>query len=201
MPPEIQAHLFEPFFTTKGGRGSGLGLAAVYGIMRRHSGRVKVVSAPGAGTTVTLSFPRPAPLPVPTPSAEAPQATARASHALRLLVVDDEPAVRQSLAALLRQSGHQVHVAPDGEAALALAMQATFDAVLTDLSMPGLSGAGLAKAIKTRFPRLPVVLLTGWIDEHDIDRGAVDRILIKPISLAALHETLETISPSDTPAR
>jgi CheY-like chemotaxis protein len=178
-----------------------LGLAAVYGIMRRHSGRVKVVSAPGAGTTVTLSFPRPAPLPVPTPSAEAPQATARASHALRLLVVDDEPAVRQSLAALLRQSGHQVHVAPDGEAALALAMQATFDAVLTDLSMPGLSGAGLAKAIKTRFPRLPVVLLTGWIDEHDIDRGAVDRILIKPISLAALHETLETISPSDTPAR
>jgi PAS domain S-box-containing protein len=186
MPPEVQAKIFEPFFTTKGIKGTGLGLAVVYGILERHGGRIAVTSALGQGTTFTLTFPRGAALnQVP----GAPPTGAGLSSPRRLLVVDDEPLVRQTLATLLRAAGHGVTEAPDGATALALLATTPVDCVLTDLGMPGMSGWELARQVKAQTPPLPVLLLTGWgeqVDQAPAERAHVDRILGKPVQIAAL---------------
>jgi PAS domain S-box-containing protein len=197
MPPEVQARLFEPFFTTKGVRGTGLGLAAVYGIMERHGGRIEVQSALGRGTTVTLAFRQATDAPFGQGEPRAPHPTAPR----RLLLVDDEPLVRTTVAALLRIAGHSVTEAADGATALRLMGEAAPDVVLTDLGMPGMNGWELAKAIKAVQPTLPVVLLTGWQDHtpgEDADRQAVDVILGKPVSLSALRQAIDDL-PQATP--
>jgi CheY-like chemotaxis protein len=191
MPPEVQARIFEPFFTTKGVRGTGLGLAVVYGIMKRHGGTVEVASAPMQGATFTLRFRRadtPGPVPVATPVA----ATTR-----RLLVVDDEPVVLTTVAALLRAAGHTVLEAADGPAALALLAREPLDLAFTDLGMPDMNGWELAREIKARRPGLPVVLLTGWRDPtpgDDQTERHVDTILGKPIRLGDVLRVIDRLT-------
>jgi CheY-like chemotaxis protein len=112
-------------------------------------------------------------------------------------VVDDEPGVRQTLARLLRHAGHQVVEAPDGPSALEVLATAEVDCVLTDLSMPGMSGYTLARAVKTARPGLPVILLSGWQDaepEDQADRQAVDAILGKPVKVPELLQTIEVLT-------
>jgi PAS domain S-box-containing protein len=199
MSTDVQAKLFEPFFTTKGVKGTGLGLSVVYGIMERHGGTIAVASIPGQGTTFTLTFQRASETcPVAAPPAEA----ASDVPALRLLVVDDEPLVRQTLVTLLQAIGHIVDEAADGPTALARLQQAPADVVLTDLGMPGMSGWELAGAIKAQSPHRPVLLLTGWQDQMPEDaanRQHVDAILGKPVRLEALREVLVGLSQGRKP--
>jgi len=178
MSEEVRQRIFDPFFTTKGGRGMGLGLSVVYGIMERHGGHIAVRSAPGQGTTVSLRF-RPA------PGGEADAAPDLPRHRpvpRRILVVEDDPMVRDTIVSLLRSAGHLVTDAPGGAAGIDRLADGPVDLVLTDLGMPEVTGWDVARAARARHPRLPVVLLTGW-GEHGSGEtappGLVDKILAK----------------------
>jgi GAF domain-containing protein/CheY-like chemotaxis protein len=184
MTEEVRQRIFDPFFSTKQLRGTGLGLSVVYGIMERHGGHIAVTSAPGQGTTVTLRFQAATADAIPPSPAPALPVAAR-----RILLVDDERIVRQTLASLLRSAGHTVVEAEGGASALAAIGAEVVDLVCTDLGMPGMNGWELAQALKARAPTLPVVLLTGWGDQvaAQADRqGLVDCILGKPARLQDL---------------
>ena len=201
MSEEVRKRIFDPFFTTKGKLGTGLGLSVVYGIMERHGGRIEVASAPGRGTSFTLRF-RMAPAIIATPSIrEGAPLPPR-----RLLLVDDDPMVRQTLANLLRSVGHKVIEADGGSEGLARLADSSVDLVLTDLGMPGVSGWDVARASREQRPGLPVVLLTGWGDqpgmEESRERRLVDRVLGKPVRLEDLQAVIaELTPPGPVPAR
>jgi signal transduction histidine kinase len=188
MSDTVQRQIFEPFFTTKGVKGTGLGLSVVYAIMERHRGSVQVQSAPGRGTTFTLRFQ------AATQARSAPAPTAAPILARqRLLLIDDEATVRGTVAALLRTSGHTVTEADGGEAGLARLAETPIDVVITDLGMPDLTGWDVAREVKARAPRMPVILLTGWGNQaaqEEGPHGVVDRIVGKPFRLEELLRAL-----------
>jgi signal transduction histidine kinase/ActR/RegA family two-component response regulator len=198
MSEEVRQRVFDPFFTTKGGRGTGLGLSLVYGIMERHGGRIDVWSTPGRGTSFMLRF-RTAP---PKDTVAPKDPTERRTIPRRLLVVDDDHMVRQTIAGLLRASGHLVTDADGGAAGIARLEDTPVDLVFTDLGMPEVTGWDVARAVRARRPGLPIVLLTGW-GEHGTGEaqpaGLVDRILGKPVrleDLLAVIDELTTVEPS-----
>jgi CheY-like chemotaxis protein len=191
MSPAVQARLFEPFFTTKGVRGTGLGLSMVYGIVSRHDGEITVQSAEGQGTTITLR------LPVTTvTTAEAVQpstALPPIADSLRLLIIDDDPLLAETLGELLRLQGHETAIATSGRDGLIRLAAEPFDLVITDLGMPEMSGWEVAQAIKASRPGLPVIMVTGWGDalEHErLDGTGVAAILAKPYTDAQLRRVL-----------
>ncbi|MBI4611533.1 MAG: GAF domain-containing protein [Candidatus Rokubacteria bacterium] len=182
MPPDVQRRIFDPFFTTKGPLGTGLGLSMTYGIVTRHGGEISVGSSAGEGSTFRLSFPasRALPTEAATPPASSPTA------ALRCLVVDDEPLVREVLSDLLSQGGHEVVLVADGAEAIARCRAEPFDLVLTDLAMPGVSGLQVARAVKDHDPAVPVFVITGWGVEYspeELKVHGVDKVLPKPVKL------------------
>ncbi len=185
MDDHVLAHLFEPFFTTKElGRGTGLGLATVYGIVRQSGGTIQVASQPREGSTFTVYFPR-AVASSPTASvAAAPPVVAGGSETV--LVVEDEEAVRHLVCRVLRSKGYRVLEAPHAEAALALAETAgTIDLLVTDLVMPGLGGAALASRLVALRPALRVVFITGYAIEAVERQGELavgSALLEKPFS-------------------
>ncbi|OGB95475.1 MAG: hypothetical protein A2Z31_06200 [candidate division NC10 bacterium RBG_16_65_8] len=184
MTDAVRRRVFDPFFTTKGLHGTGLGLSATYGIMERHGGQIEVASAPGQGTTFRLRF-RPAAAAAPPALHVTPSAVP--SH--RILLVDDDAAVRQTLAALLRASDQEVIEADSGAAALNWLETTEVDLVLTDLGMPQVTGWEVARAAKKRRPDLPVVLLTGWGEQAEVEvseDAGVDRVLTKPVPRSTL---------------
>jgi signal transduction histidine kinase len=185
MPAEVRRRAHEPFFTTKGVKATGLGLSVAYGIARRHGGELTIQSEEGRGTTVLVHLPASAePSVTPVPS----------RGPLRILLVDDEEEVRRALADMLASAGHTVITAADGAEALrCLDADAGIELVMTDLVMPGMTGAELATAVKARRPALPVGLVTGWGDvpeSHKAAHAAIDFILAKPVMLEALHEAV-----------
>ncbi|MFN8632726.1 MAG: PAS domain S-box protein [Chloroflexota bacterium] len=193
MSAETRDRLFEPFFSTKGDSGSGLGLAIVYGIVERHGGTIAVESTPGHGTTFRLSF----------PSAAVQQSDGAMSAAdteirpLRILVVDDEPALVTMLARLLSSDGHDVTVATSGEEALAILASSPADVVISDLSMgAGMNGWDLAAAVRTH-PRSPYfILTTGWgaeIEQAEAESRGVLAVVSKPYRLPDLRKVLSTL--------
>jgi signal transduction histidine kinase/DNA-binding NarL/FixJ family response regulator len=186
IPAEIQPRIFDPFFTTKGVQRTGLGLAAVYGTLQRQGGTITVASTPGQGTTFTLRLPAAVAVQAATPPAPVP-ALAEGTPC-RLLVIDDEPQVRETLANLLRAVGHTVTEAASGPAGLALLATTPVDCVLTDLGMPEMTGWEVARHITAAWPTLPIVVLTGWGDQaiKDARAPAVARVLSKPIRLKQL---------------
>jgi signal transduction histidine kinase/ActR/RegA family two-component response regulator len=199
MSEEVRQRVFDPFFTTKGGRGTGLGLSLVYGIMERHGGRIEVRSAPGRGTSFILRF-RTAP---PKDAAVPQDPTERRTMPRRLLVVDDDRLADHVIAGLLRASGHVVTDADGGAAGIARLEETPVDLVFTDLGMPEVTGWDVARAVRARRPGLPIVLLTGW-GEHGTGEaqpaGLVDRILGKPVrleDLLAVIDELTTVEPSE----
>lgn len=198
MDEETRRRCLEPFFTTKGERGTGLGLAMVYGVARRHGAEIEIESTPGKGTTMRLSFPVPAPAEADlTPLAAATAAPSR----LRILVVDDDPLLIKSLSDILESDGHAVTTANGGrEGIQAFQMEdpnQQFDLVITDLGMPYVDGRKVATAIKTARASVPVILLTGWgqrlVAEGDLP-AHVDRVLSKPPKLRDLRGALTELT-------
>jgi PAS domain S-box-containing protein len=197
MSAAVRSHCLEPFFTTKGERGTGLGLAMVYGMVQRHSGELEIDSEPGVGTTVRLIFP------VMTGVAGAPLvAEPRSVPPLRLLVIDDDPLLLESLQATLAYDGHDVTVAEGGQAGIDAFMASEkrperFSVVITDLGMPTVDGRRVAAAIKSVSPATPVVLLTGWGHNLRADNDLpahVDQVLAKPPKLADLRTALADLT-------
>jgi signal transduction histidine kinase/ActR/RegA family two-component response regulator len=192
MDEETRRRCLEPFFTTKGERGTGLGLAMVYGTMQRHSAEIEVESAVGKGTTMRLSFGIP---PTPAVGPVAPTATTPVAP-LHILVVDDDPLVLKSLRDTLEADGHNVTTADGGQAGIdaffaASAQGNPFQVVITDLGMPYVDGRKVSSAVKTAVPGTVVLMLTGWGQRLVADRDVpphVDRVLSKPPKLRELRE-------------
>ena len=164
MDEETRRRCFEPFFTTKGERGTGMGLAMVYGMVQRHDAHIEIDSVPGTGTTVRLQF-KAAPS---TATAAARTAAARPSRPLNLLVIDDDPLVAQSLLHVLSHEGHTVTTADGGQAgidafAAANGQGRPFDVVMTDLGMPYVDGRAVAAAIKAMSPLTPACCLQAGV--------------------------------------
>jgi len=187
MSDEVQQNIFEPLFTTKGDEGTGMGLAASYGIIQEHEGTIDVSSEPGEGTQFTLTFP-PAdgdPAPVEPPPTEPSE-----PESVSVLVVDDEEMVRSTVTRLLSLNGHEVDRASSGSKALTMFSDTDYDIVFTDFGMPEMTGAELSRELKERAPDLPVVLLTGYTEtEKAIDE--VDGILSKPFKRDELEATIQ----------
>ena len=181
MDAETEARLFEPFFTTKDvGQGTGLGLSTVYGILRQSGGYVGVTTAPGQGSTFSVY------LPVTTEAVRTarPAEPEAAPHPGSVLVVEDEPEVLRMAARVLRSEGYEVSEAADaGEALTALVTSGPFDLLLSDVSMPVVSGLELAEQVRRDRPDLPILLMTGHTGAEEIRRAAERggyRILDKP---------------------
>lgn len=158
MSAEVQARAFEPFFSTKGERGTGLGLAQVYGIVQQHGGEIRVMSSPGHGTTFCLLLPWAEPAGTDPP---APAASPMEAGRLTILAVEDEPALSRLLASMLGE--HDVLLAASGEEALAVLDAQPVDLVVSDLGLgSGMSGWDLADAVRLRSPKTRFILATGW---------------------------------------
>jgi signal transduction histidine kinase len=161
MSPDVVRRIFEPFFTTKPtGQGTGLGLATVHGIVTAAGGSLSVDSQPGAGTTIRAFFPA-ADEEVP-PRAATPTAALTRGTGETILIVENEPAVLEVTARMLRRNGYQVHAASSGAHALALASQYEFDLLLTDQVMPEISGSELAQRIRQVHPEAGVLFMSGY---------------------------------------
>lgn len=160
MDDEARRRCMEPFFSTKGERGTGLGLAMVYGVAQRHGAEVDIQSTPGAGTTFSLIFP------AATRSARGGPAELETPPPMRLLLVDDDPVLLKALSDALGNDGHQITPANAGQEGIDSFARGQdghpFDAVITDLGMPYVNGRQVAAAVKAASPGTPVILLTGW---------------------------------------
>ncbi len=189
MTEEVRQRCLEPFFSTKGEHGTGLGLSMVFGIVQRHSGSLDLRSAPGRGTTFTISLPL---MDAVVGHADESKII-RTQPALRILVVDDEAPVRDTLAAILVADGHQVTLATDGSQGLKQFGAAEFDLVITDKAMPGMNGDQMAAAIKRVAPKTPIILLTGFGLFYDKkDFPDIDVLASKPVRIPALREAIAT---------
>jgi GAF domain-containing protein/CheY-like chemotaxis protein len=182
MTDAVRQRVFDPFFTTKAEKGTGLGLSVAYGIITRHGGEIDVRSEPWRGSTFTIRLPRA----LTAAQRRAATTVVEPSRSGKILLIDDEEAVRQTLADVLLSQGHAVTPCPDGRTGLARFHEESFDLVFTDLGLPGLSGWEVTRLVKLRRPETPVVLITGWGDqiapEEAQTRGA-DFLLAKPFEL------------------
>ena len=190
MTPEVKARIFEPFFTTKEvGKGTGLGLSSVYGIIKQSEGSILVYTEPGQGTTFKIYLPL-VEAKDHAASAASPQDGPRNTGTERILLVEDEQAVRKFINRALSASGYTVLEAKDGKEALGLAQSGqTVDLVLTDVVMPAMNGRQLASQLTALFPGIPVLFMSGYTDNAIVHHGVLDpdaAFLQKPFSQADL---------------
>ncbi len=208
MPPEVRDRLFEPFFTTKEvGKGTGLGLATVYGIVTQSGGAIDVASAPGQGTTFTIYLPKPPGLGAaadPGPADAAEPAGGRET----VLLVEDEDGVRGLAGQALSGRGYTVLEARGGTEALALAERhpGGIDVLVTDVVMPGLGGVALARRLAEARPGLRVLYMSGYTDSvlfrHGVEQDAINYLWkpFKPLELVRrVREVLDAPAPGQDP--
>jgi PAS domain S-box-containing protein len=209
IPPEVLTHMFEPFFTTKPhGKGTGLGLSTVYGILRSHRGAIEIETKLGVGTDFCALLPQVAAAGPATPAASRSAKLLR-GEGRRILVVDDELAIREVTCRLLEKWGFTPVGAPDGVEALALfcAAPRQFTAVLTDLMMPRMDGYKLAKEIRWREPAVPILASTGIASRSPVENGeavlrdlGIHTLLHKPYTEEELHDALRREMDRAVPA-
>jgi two-component system, cell cycle sensor histidine kinase and response regulator CckA len=189
MTPEIQSRMFEPFFTTKGrGKGTGLGLAVVYGIVQQSGGMIDVSSEPGTGTVFTIYLPTVSDSPAVRPE------TGRSldlAGTETILLVEDEDAVRRVATRVLERKGYQVFGAADGREALELleGHKGSFDLLLSDVVLPAMDGPSVAEAVRARHPNVRVLFASGYMDDAVTRRGVLAEegaFLQKPYSPSVL---------------
>jgi signal transduction histidine kinase len=199
MTEEVKARIFDPFFTTKEpGKGTGLGLATCYGIVKQSGGHIRVESVVGKGTTFYIYLPvAPAP---GVEKANIEQATTLPEGEETIMLVEDEPAVRQIVTELLEQQGYTVVTAVNGEDALRFLesdrVPADLDLLLTDIVMPRLTGTALAEKVKTRYTDVKVIFMSGYADESLVKRGALEAgmaFIQKPFTLEMLARKIRQV--------
>jgi CheY-like chemotaxis protein len=207
MSREVLARVFEPFFTTKEpGKGTGLGLAMVFGFAKQSGGHVNIQSEPGKGTTVSLYLPRAIGVELAgTPRAAAPAELPRGSATI--LVVEDDDDVRAVAVTILRDLGYQVMTAADGTEALRLfdASEAGIDLLLVDMMLPGgMKGDEVARRLREEQPRLPILFMTGYTDNpvvHHDRRNDNIQLIGKPFQRVQLaHKVAEMLDAASTAA-
>jgi PAS domain S-box-containing protein len=198
MAPDVLARATEPFFSTKPlGKGTGLGLAQVYGIARQSGGTLRIESEEGVGTIVRLLLPRAAVGEEVTEGTGADAAAPARAAGAHIFVVDDDANVREFLAEVLVSLGHRVETLPGGEAALAALANGPPDLMLVDFAMPGMNGAELAAAARQRHPALPIVFVTGFAETDQLESalGSGAPVLRKPFGM----DELATIVAANLP--
>ncbi|HEY1725345.1 MAG TPA: response regulator [Steroidobacteraceae bacterium] len=206
MDEDTRRRCIEPFFTTKGERGTGLGLAMVYGMTQRHQAILDIESASGAGTAIRIDFPAGTQADKRAPVSAEPRAQSRN---LRVLLVDDDRLLLQSMSSTLRDEGHEITAAEGGQAGLdafhdAQRRRQPFDIVITDLGMPHVDGAQVIKSIRAASPQTPIVLLTGWgqnVQGSNHQPPKADRLLAKPPRLRELRAALAELTAPPEQAR
>jgi PAS domain S-box-containing protein len=204
MSETTRSRCLEPFFTTKGERGTGLGLAMVFGMVQRHGGELEIDSEPGSGTTMRLIFPC-----APTGAAAARERAApQKIRTQRILLVDDDPLLLRSLRDALELDEHEVVAAEGGQAGIdtfadAINSGKQFDVVITDLGMPYVDGRKVAARIRQMAPQVPIIMLTGWghrLIATDETPEHVNRVLSKPPKMAELRGALaDLVRPEGPP--
>jgi two-component system cell cycle sensor histidine kinase/response regulator CckA len=185
MDDETRRHIFEPFFTTKHS-GHGLGLAAVLGIVRAHGGGLKLKSSRGQGARFCVFWPAAVTMPQ--------RAASEPPVGRTVLIIDDEDLVRDVVARMIEDLGYSAVAARDGETGLDLIEQRMVDAVLVDMTMPGMTGADVINTLRARYPGLPVVLCSGY-DRARTGGVSADAYLPKPFRIEALERTLAKLLP------
>lgn len=207
MAPEVKARIFDPFFTTKGKAGMGLGLAVSFGIIRRHEGSVEVESEVGNGTNFKIILPmaqvaeeplslQPETVTLPLEILNTSVSRSFGEYQPKILVVDDEEAVRELLRDLLESEGCRVYLAPGGREALSIFGAQQLDGVFTDVGMPGMSGWELAQAIRQRNKTVPIAVITGWgeaVGSDEQKEARVDWVVTKPFSADRIGELAQEI--------
>ncbi|HEY6232861.1 MAG TPA: response regulator [Pyrinomonadaceae bacterium] len=208
MAPEVKSRIFDPFFTTKGKAGMGLGLAVGFGIIRRHEGSVEVESEVNGGTEFKIILPKANIAEDATATLEAEHETTNAeTHDAKvklpvdgpqpkILVVDDEDAVRELLRDLLEAEGCRVYLAPGGREALGLFAVHEFDGIFTDVGMPGMSGWELAHAIRENNKKIPIAVITGWgeaVGSDEQKQARVNWVVTKPFRAERISELAQEI--------
>jgi len=190
MTEETIERIFDPFFTTKGVLGNGLGMSEVYGIIKRHNGKITVQSEVGAGTTIKLRFPT-----VKQKAEIVADSGFDLTGAFSIYIVDDEEYILETLKDFLADMGHRVQINTDPNDAIDDISKQAYDIVITDLGMPGISGLELAEKIKAIRPITQVILISGWalnLKASDI-KNRVDYVINKPFSFEKINYTLSEI--------
>jgi CheY-like chemotaxis protein len=195
MDEETRRRCLEPFFTTKGERGTGLGLAMVYGMAERHSADIEIESEVGRGTTVRLTFATPDKTADSSAESEEPETVLAPQW---ILLVDDDAMVLASLTSVLAADGHHIKTANGGQQGIDSFNEAckrgeAFDLVITDLGMPYVDGRQVASAVKAASPKTPVILFSGWGKRLTADGDIpthVDYVLSKPPKLREVRRAL-----------
>jgi CheY-like chemotaxis protein len=188
--------IFEPFFTTKAGKGTGLGLASSFGIVKAHNGYVDVTSQKGSGTTFTVFLPAVKAATAAKPEDQSP-ATAHTGHG-RILIVDDEIMILETNEQLLRRLGYDVLMSSSGEKALTILQNHinTIDLVIIDMIMPGMSGKELFDRIKALYPDLKTLLCSGYslnLNAQEIMSQGCNGFIQKPFNFNQLSRTIKNI--------
>jgi two-component system, cell cycle sensor histidine kinase and response regulator CckA len=200
MSSAVVARACEPFFTTKDqGKGSGMGLAVVHGIVDQAGGKLEIESKPNVGTTVRIFLPACDAAPPRAPTSDADERGVET-----ILIVDDDDYVRRATARALRGRGYTVIEAANGRAALVALSTSKFDIMLTDIMMPGMNGRVLAEQARARFPELPVLFMTGYTDDETIRRGVAAGemdLIEKPFTIPALATKVREVLDADVPMR
>jgi PAS domain S-box-containing protein len=195
MPEDVRQKIFDPFYTTKGAHGTGLGLSVSYSIIERHEGQISVAAEMGGGSTFNILLPA-------APAKETTQNSAAETSvpALSILVVDDEAAVRETLAEMLELMGHRVLLADSGHNALQTLSTNNCDFVFTDLAMPEMDGWETSREIRRRWPSINVVLVTGYGTGTKPPPGEeqlINAIIGKPFNFTQITQTITNILGND----
>ena len=200
MTEEVRQKCLEPFFSTKGDRGTGMGLAMVFGIIQRHRGTLDIESVPGVGTKFMIRFP----IPVSTPVVDTPAQEHGLLNTLQALIVEDDPKQMEQIAHYLEEDGHKVVTANSGVEGLEKFHKEWFDVVITDAVMLEMDGFLLAKAIRKVAPRKPLIMVTALAFDESEEEGddnqlmavTLQKPIIREMLRRALRQAIDTVPPT-----